>query len=54
MSADKENGEDRPLADMPNAAGDLDLAYVGPWRFDKRDRSAVAEFAEMLCAALAD
>lgn len=48
MSTDKENEENRPLADMPNAAADIDLASVSPWRFDKRDRSAVAEFAIML------
>ncbi len=54
MSTDKENEKNRPLADMPNAAADLNLTSAGPWRFDLRDRSpmavtAVAEFAEMLC-----
>lgn len=54
MSADKENEENRPLADTPNAAADLNLTSAGPWRFDLRDRTpmsvtAVAEFAEMLC-----
>lgn len=54
MSTDKENEENRPLADMSNAAADLNLTSAGPWRFDLRDRSpmavtAVAEFAEMLC-----